>query len=114
MAHIELGDPAAGRAAAETGVRLLRESRAGFRPDAYPVLARAQLALDEYAALLSHTKTHLAEGELHELQARVFDRDGRTSDKQAALRRACDCYTRFGMTAQAARVAEALGQGGAA
>jgi hypothetical protein len=28
--------------------------------------------------------------------------------KHAALQRARDCYTRFGMTAQAARVAEAM------
>ncbi len=87
-----------------------------MNPHSYAVLARAQLALDEpaadiartldeYAALLERTEFHLFEGELHELRARLADREGQQAEKTAALQRAHDCYTRFGMTAQAARVA---------
>jgi hypothetical protein len=82
----------------------------------YAELARAQLelhepaaditrTLDEYAALLERSGFHLYEGELYELRARLADRAGRDTEKLAALQRAHDCYTRFGMTAQASRVA---------
>ena len=90
-----------------------------WNPHSYAVLARAQLALeepaadiastlDEYAALLERTGFHLYEGELHELRARLAEREGREAEKVAALHRAYDCYTHFGMTAQAARVAKEL------
>ena len=83
------------------------------------MLVRAQLALngaaadiartlDEYAALLERTGFHLYEGELHELRGRLADREGHRAEKTTALR-ARDCYTRFGMTAQASRVAQAIG-----
>jgi hypothetical protein len=49
---------------------------------------------------------HLFAGELHELRARLFDREGLQAEKLAALQRAYDGYARFGMTAQASRVAE--------
>jgi class 3 adenylate cyclase len=120
-AQLELGNLDAGRAAAEEGVVFMRNSESAWEPQSYAVLARAQLALgepaadiartlDEYAALLERTEFHLFEGELHELRARVADREGRPAEKAAALQRAYDCYTRFGMTAQAARMAEAIGR----
>src|SRR6266851_4167503 len=97
----------------------VRESKGAWSPHSYAVLARAQLALgepaadigrtlDEYAALLESTEFHLFEGELHELRARLAEREGRHAERAAALQRAYDCYTRFGMTAQATRVAEAI------
>lgn len=76
------------------------------------VFERALYPVFEYAfkhpltqALLERTGFHLYEGELHELRARLADREGRETEKSAALERARDCYTRFGMTAQASRVA---------
>jgi len=119
-AQLELGNLEAGRAAAEDGVVFMRESKGVWSPHCYAVLARAQLelgepaadiarTLDEYAALLERTEFHLFEGELHELRARLADREGHHAEQAAALQRARDCYTRFGMTAQAARVKEALG-----
>ena len=91
-----------------------------FSAYGYVVLARAQFALaepapgiagtlDEYEALLTRTGHHLYEGELHELRARLPEREGQQADRAAALARAQACYTRFGMAAQAARVADALG-----
>jgi hypothetical protein len=114
-AELELGNLDAGRAAAEEGVVLMRTSRIMWIPHSYAVLARAQLelgepaadiarTLDEYAALLEHAGFHLSEGELNELRAQLADREGRETEKTAALQLASDCYTRFGMTAQAARV----------
>jgi hypothetical protein len=124
LAHIgaaqtALGDLEAGRTAAAEGVVIMRESRGVLDPHCYAVLARTQLALaepaadiastlDEYAALLERTEFHLYEGELHELRARLADREGCEAEKLAALHRAYDCYTRFGMTAQAARVAKEI------
>jgi ATP/maltotriose-dependent transcriptional regulator MalT len=119
-AQLELENLEAGRAPAEEGVEFIRESIGEWNPHSYAVLARAQLALgepaadiastlDEYAALLERTEFHLFEGELHELRARLADREGRPDEQAAALQRAYDCYTRFGMTAQAARVQEAMG-----
>jgi hypothetical protein len=98
----------------------MRTSQSAWNPHCYAVLARAQLALhepaaditrtlDEYAALLERTGFHLYEGELHELQAQLAEREGHEAEKTAALQRAHECYTRFGMTAQAARVAQGLG-----
>ena len=91
----------------------MRSSHGLFNPHSYAVLARAQLALeepvadiartlDEYEALLARTGFRIYEGELHELRARVAER-------AAALARAHECYTRFGMTAPAARVTDAAG-----
>jgi hypothetical protein len=119
-AQLELGNLAAGRLAAEQGVAFIRESKAEWSPRSYAVLARAQLelgepaaaiasTLDEYAALLERTELHVFEGELHELRARLADREGNPVERAAALQRAYDCYTRFGMTAQAARVKAAMG-----
>jgi hypothetical protein len=120
-AELELGNLEAGRAAAEEGVVLMRTSEGGWNPHRYAVLARAQLelhepaadithTLDEYAALLERTGFHLYEGELHELRAQLADREGHQAEKTAGLQRARDCYSRFGMTAQAARVARAMAQ----
>jgi hypothetical protein len=117
-AELELGNLDAGRAAAAEGVVFMRTSEGVYNSHGYAVLARAQLelgepaadiagTLDEYAALLERTEFHLLEGELHELRARLADREGHETEKAAALQRARDCYTRFGMTAQAARVAAA-------
>ncbi len=119
-AQLELGNLEAGRAAAQEGVVFMRESKGAWSPHCYAVLARAQLALgepagdiastlDEYAALLERTEFHLFEGELHELRARLADREGRHAEQAAALQRARDCYTRFGMEEQATRVKEAIG-----
>ena len=80
------------------------------------MLARAQLALGEpaadiarplaeYVALLERTEYRLFEGERHEPRARLADREGHQAETAAALQRARDCYTRFGMTAHAARLA---------
>ena len=66
--------------------------------------------LDEYAALLERTEFHLYEGELHELRARLAEREGHEAEKVAALLSAYVCYTRFGMTAQAERVTRLLGE----
>jgi adenylate cyclase len=115
-AQLALGNLEAGRAAAAEGVALIRASQSVRNPHSYVVLARAQLALnepaaditstlDEYAALLERTGFHLYEGELHELRAQLAEREGHEAEKIAALQRAHECYTRFGMTAQAARVA---------
>jgi hypothetical protein len=119
-AQLELGNLEAGCEAAREGVVLMRESKGALNPHCYAVLARAQLelrepaaniasTLDEYAALLERTEFHLFEGELHELRARLADREGRHADKIASLKRAFECYTSFGMTTQASRVKEALG-----
>ena len=118
-AQLALGNPEAGRAAAAEGVAFMHESQSARNPHSYAVLARAQLALgepaadiastlDEYAALLERTEFHLYEGELHELRARLAEREGHAAEKTAALQRAHDCYTRFGMTAHAARVAKEI------
>jgi hypothetical protein len=120
-AQLALGNLEAGRAAAAEGVAFIRAFRSVRNPHSYVVLARAQLALnesavditstlDEYAALLEHTAFHLYEGELYELRARLAEREGHQAEKTAALQRAHDCYTRFGMTAHAARVAEELSE----
>jgi hypothetical protein len=96
----------------------MREAEGWWTPTCYAVLARAQLelaepaadiaaTLDEYAALLERSGFQLFEGELHELRARLAEREGQRNDAVAALARAHECYTRFGMTAQAARVAAA-------
>ena len=68
------------------------------------MLARAQLALsepaadivstlDEYAALLERTEFHLYEGELHELRARLSEREGHEAETVAAVLSAYVCYT---------------------
>jgi len=119
-AQLELGNLEAGRAAAQEGVMFMRESKAASHPRCYAVLARAQLALgepagdiastlDAYAALLARTGARLFEGELHELRARLAERKGHQAEKAASLKRALDCYTSLGMTAQAARVKAAIG-----
>ncbi|MBI3247994.1 MAG: AAA family ATPase [Deltaproteobacteria bacterium] len=118
-AQLALGNLEAGRAAAAEGVVFMRESKGAWSPHSYAVLARAQLALDEpeadiastldeYAALLERTEFHLFEGELYELRARLAEREGREAEKVVALQRAYDCYTRFGMTAHAERVAQEI------
>ena len=118
-AQFKLGALAASRASADEGVLFMRESHCAFNPRSYAVLARAQLALgepaadvaailDEYAELLARTGYHLYEGELHELRARLAEREGQKTERVAALARAQDCYTRFGMARQAARVAAAI------
>jgi hypothetical protein len=119
-AQFELGNLAAGRVAGEEGVAFMRESKGVWYPQSYAVLARAQLklgesaspvaaTLDEYAALLERTELHLFEGELHELRASLNKREEKTIEQASASQRAYDCYTRFGMTAQAARVRRILG-----
>jgi hypothetical protein len=91
-AQLELGNLAAGRAVAEEGVVFMRESKCAWNPHSYAVLARTQLALaepatdiartlDEYAALLARTEFHLFEGELHELRARLAEREGREAER---------------------------------
>jgi len=120
-AQLALGNSEAGRVAAAEGVAFMHKSQSARNPHSYAMLARAQLALaepaaditntlNEYAALLERTEFHLYEGELHELRARLAEREGGEAEKTAALQRAHDCYSRFGMTAQAARVAEELGE----
>ncbi len=115
-AHIGLGAFAVSRTVAMQAVDFMRGSQCVFNPYAYAVLARAQLALaepaadiastlDEYEALLTRTGFHVYEGELHELRGRLAEREGQHADHAAALARAHACYTRFGMTAQAARIA---------
>ena len=117
IAQLELGSLEAGRAAAQEGVALMRESQSLWNPHSYAVLARAQLALsepaadialtlDEYEALLTRTGFHVYEGELHELRARLAGREGQRTEQAAALAHAHACYTRFGMIAQAGRVAD--------
>ena len=114
-AHLELGEALLGRTEALAGVDYMRETHSVFDPHCYAVLARAQLelrepepdiasTLDEYAALIERTGFHIYEGEMHELRARLAEREGRQADRAAALAIAHDCYTRFGMTGQAARV----------
>ena len=114
-ATLELGQFGAARAAAEAGVRLMRESKCVSHPQSYAMLARAQLALresaaeiaatlDEYASLLARTEFHLFEGELHELRAQLADREGHHAVQTASLALARDCYAGFGMTAHVARV----------
>ena len=118
IAQLELEDPKAGRAAAQDGVVFMRESHSIWNPHSYAVLARAQLelaepaadisvTLDEYEALLMRTGFHIYEGELHELRAQLAEREGQHVQRAAALARAHDCYSRFGMMVQATRVADA-------
>ena len=106
MAQLELGNLEAGRAAAQEAVDHVREYQTAFNPHGYAVLARAQLALaeptaditstlDEYAALLVRSQFHVYEGELHELRARLAEREGQQSDLAAALTLSQDCYTRL-------------------
>lgn len=119
VAHFELGNIEASRAAADAGVAFMRTSECALMPRCYAVLARAQLALDEpvtaiaatldeYAALLEQTGFHLFEGELHELRAQLAEREGFDTDRIAALQCAHLSYARFGMIAQAERVALSL------
>ena len=119
-AHLELGQIPLARAAAQAGVDFMRESKSVFSPRSYALLARARLELlepaadiasilDEYATLLERTRFRLYAGELDELRARLAEREGQLAKRAAALNRAYECYTRFGMAAQAARVADALG-----
>ncbi len=114
-AQLELGNLDAGRAHAAEGVAFIRSSRHEMEPRSYAVLARAELALgqsaadigailEEYAALIERTGARLFEGELHELRARLAEREGQELERVAALSRAQECYTRFGMIEQAARV----------
>ena len=116
IAHIELGDLEAGRLAAQEGLVFMRESKGAWSPRSYAVIARAQLelsapaaniarTLDEYAALLERTEFRLFEGELHELRARLASREGRHVESAAALKRAYDCYTNFGMGQETTRMA---------
>ena len=116
-AQFELGDLAASRATSFEAVVFMRESNCALNPRGYAVLARAQLILmepafdianllDEYGKLLGRSRSHLYEGELHELRAQLFEREGQQAERAASLARAHVCYTRFGMTAQAARVAD--------
>ena len=115
-AQIELGNLEAGRAAAQEGVAFMRESKGAWSPRSYAVLARAQLelrapvadiarTLDEYAELLERTEFRLFEGELHQLRARLANREGRHVERAAALKRAYDCHTSFGMGQQTTRMA---------
>ena len=119
-AHLELGNLLAGRTAALEGVTFMREAKCALSPHSYAILARAQLALaepaadivatlDEYAALLERTGFHLYEGELHELRARLAAREGHHAEQTAALRRAHDSYTHFGMTVHLARLQRDFG-----
>jgi class 3 adenylate cyclase len=119
VAQLELGHLEAGRAAAAEGVAFMRASQSAWTPRSYAVLARAQLALgepaadiartlDEYAALLERTGFHLFEGELHELRAQLAERECHQAEQTAALQRAHDCYTRFGMTAHVTRMRKEL------
>jgi len=114
-AQLELGDPRASRAAALEGVVFMRDTKSVWNPHNYAVLARAQLelaepaadisnTLGEYEALLTQTGFHIYEGELHELRACLAEREGQHTERTAALARAHDRYTRFGMVAQAARI----------
>ena len=74
----------------------MRESKGAWSPRSYAVLARAQLelrapvadiarTLDEYAELLERTEFRLFEGELHQLRARLANREGRHVERAAAL-----------------------------
>ena len=58
---------------------------------------------------MERTRFCLYAGELDELRARLAEREGQKIERAAALTRAHECYTHFGMAAQAARVADALG-----
>jgi hypothetical protein len=92
----------------------MRESKGAWSPYSYAVLARAELdlrapaadiarTLDEYAALLKGMDFPLLEGELHQLRARLAEREGRHVERAAALKRAYDCHTSFGMGQQTTR-----------
>ena len=118
-AERELGNLVGSRSAAQEGVAFMRESQSLWNPHSYAVLARAQLALaesatditailDEYAELLERTGFNLYQGELHELRARLAEREGRKVERATALARAQECYAHFGMTVQAARIAAAI------
>ncbi len=121
-AHLELGHLPLGRVAAQAGVDFMRKSKSVFSPRSYALLAQAQLALtetvadiagtlDEYEALLTRTGFHVYEGELHELRAHLAEREGQQAERAVALARAHACYTRFGMTAQAAWIESRQVQG---
>ena len=114
-AHLELGNLQAAREIAQEGVVFMQKSGAMWIPHVYVVLARAQIllsepavdilrTLDEYEALLTRAGMGVYEGELHELRARLADRQNQNAERGKALARAHECYTRFGMTVQAARV----------
>ena len=67
--------------------------------------------LEFYFAILANavhrfegTVNHIYHGELHELRAQLAAREGLYTERVAALAVAHDCYTRFGMTGQAARI----------
>ena len=114
-AQLALGNPEPGHAAAQKGVAIMRESKGVWNPHGYAVLAETQLALglpvpdiagtlDEYETLLTRTGFSIYEGEMHELRARLAEREGQEVERATALARALVCYARFGMTEQAARV----------
>jgi len=115
IAHLERGNSEAACAAALEGVEFMRKTQSVWNPHCYAVLIRARLALaqpaaniahtlDEYEALLSRTGFHIYKGELHELRARLAEREGWRAECVAALARAHDCYSGFGMSAQASRI----------
>ncbi len=107
-AQIELGNLEAGRVAAQEGVAFMRESKGAWSPRIYAVLARAQLelraqaatiaqTLDEYEGFLKRTEFSLFEPELYQLRARLACREGRRVEQAAALKRAYDRSTTFGL-----------------
>ena len=115
IAELARGNASAAREAALAGVQGMRDMQAVWNPHSYAVLARAQLALaeptsaisetlDEYEAVLQRTGFHIYDGEMHDLRARLAAREGHEAERSAALARAHDCYTRFGMTERAGRV----------
>lgn len=118
-AQFGLGAIAASRRAGHEAVEFMRRSQCLIYPRGYAILARAQLTLaepaadiaftlDEYEALLTRTGLHVYEGELDELRAQLAEREGQHAAQAATLARAHDCYTRLGMSVQAARVAPAI------
>ena len=99
--------------------QLIQDTITSIQPVSRDFHARAQLALtepaadiastlDEYSSLLASTGFHVYEGELYELHAQLAEREGQNSNRAEALTRALDCYTRFGMSAQANRIAAAI------
>jgi hypothetical protein len=59
---------------------------------------------------LQRSEFHLLEGEMHELRACLADRERCHAEKAVSLQRGFECYTRFGMTTQAARAKEGIAQ----
>jgi len=111
-ASLALGDPQSGRELARRAIAQIELSVSMWRPDAYLLMARAQLALGEAAATIAASLDTCEEillrssfdvwvGEVHEMRAELAAREHDHVAHDAAIARAYESYRRFGLTERA-------------